>query len=186
MQGYYPPDDLLAKSQGSTQVLPNRNVLVNWGAEGAVTEYLANGTVIFHAYMDSGDLGVGVQNYRAYRYTWTGVPNEEPAIVALEDEEGTSVYVSWNGDTETAVWRFFGDAGVVGDKPQVIGEVERTSFETVLSVPGKVVGGVSAVAVDGVGKIIGSTRIAKSQPDVLAKSSASKGGSQVQQPLRVV
>ena len=49
LQGFYPPDGLLSKSQGSMQVLPNRNALVNWGSEGAMTEYLPNGTAIFHA-----------------------------------------------------------------------------------------------------------------------------------------
>ncbi|OBT85039.1 hypothetical protein VE02_07158 [Pseudogymnoascus sp. 03VT05] len=56
VQGFYPPDDLLFKSQGSTQVQPNGNVLVNWGSEGAITEYKPNGEPIFHFYMDSGSL----------------------------------------------------------------------------------------------------------------------------------
>ncbi|KAF4124547.1 LOW QUALITY PROTEIN: Arylsulfotransferase (ASST) [Geosmithia morbida] len=82
VRGFYPPEnDLLSKSQGSTRVLPNGN-----GSEGAVTEYTADGTAVFHAYMDSGDLGVGVENCRGFRHNWTGIPNEEPAIVALEAE----------------------------------------------------------------------------------------------------
>lgn len=50
---YFPPDDLLSKSQGITQVLPGGNVLVNWGSEGALTEYKVDGTPVFHAYVDS-------------------------------------------------------------------------------------------------------------------------------------
>jgi hypothetical protein len=83
-------------------------VLVNWGSSGALTEYLSNGTAIFHAYLDSGALGEGVENYRAFRYNWTGLPNEEPAIVSLKSREKTKVYVSWNGDTETERWEFYG------------------------------------------------------------------------------
>jgi hypothetical protein len=162
VQGFYPPDGLLSKSQGSTQVLPNGNVLVNWGSEGAMTEYLPNGTAIFHAYMDSGFLDIAVENYRAYRYNWTGFPNEEPAIAALEDDDGTSIYVSWNGDTETRRWEFFEQ--MKGGATRSLGVAERTSFETTLrvkSVEGK---SVYAEALDGKGKVLGSTRLTSLEP----------------------
>ncbi|KAI9159013.1 arylsulfotransferase [Paramyrothecium foliicola] len=134
VQAYFPPDDLLSKSQGSTQVLPGGNVVVGWGSEGAVTEFSADGTPIFHAYMDSGFLGDGVQNYRAFRYNWTGIPNEEPAIVALENDQETTIYVSWNGDTETAVWRFYAFSDDNLKQSDFLGEVERLSFETSLKI----------------------------------------------------
>ncbi|KAK5738723.1 hypothetical protein LTR17_005856 [Elasticomyces elasticus] len=171
-------------SVGSTQVLPNGNVLVNWGSEGAMTEYLPNGTVIFHAYMASGELGVGVQNYRAYRYHWTGVPHEEPAVAAYEDESGTSVNVSWNGDTETKLWRLLGHAD--GEfEPYVLGEVSRTSFKTILSLPGRKVSSVSVVAVDEAGEVIGSTQVEKSRPDVLSdRIIASQADGEAQRPFR--
>lgn len=63
-----------------------------------------------------------------FRFKWTGVPREEPAVVALEHGESTVVYVSWNGDTETRVWRFFGVDGT--GKETVLGEEERVGFET--------------------------------------------------------
>ncbi|CRG88308.1 hypothetical protein PISL3812_05337 [Talaromyces islandicus] len=134
VQAFAPPDgyDLLSKSQGSTQLLPNGNVIVNWGSSGALTEYLPNGTAIFHTSFDSDFLGLGVQNYRGYRFNWTGFPNEEPAIVAVQGKAKTGVYVSWNGDTETKTWRFF-QAGNDADK--YLGETPRTGFETVFWVP---------------------------------------------------
>ncbi|KAJ9138496.1 Arylsulfotransferase (ASST) domain protein [Coniochaeta hoffmannii] len=168
VQGFYPPDDLLSKSQGSTQVLPNGNVLVGWGSEGAVTEFTPDGRPIFHAYMDSDALGVAVENYRAFRYNWTGLPSEEPAIVALAGEAGTTVYVSWNGDTETQVWRFF-ELGVdedVGSK-RLLGEVPRTSFETSLFVPDRVVKNVSAEAVGVDGRALRATGFALVEAEVL-------------------
>lgn len=167
VQGYYPPDDLLSKSQGSTQVLPNHNVLVNWGSEGAVTEFLADGKPIFHAYMDSGYLGLGVQNYRAYRYNWTGYPNEEPAIAAFEDEHGASIYVSWNGDTETKAWRFFARTEKDSRTSYFLGEVERTSFETSLRVDSLTGVEVFAEAVDARVAVLGRTRPTAIQPNVL-------------------
>lgn len=164
--GYFPPDDLLSKSQGSTQVLPNGNVLVGWGSEGAVTEFTSDGTPIFHAYMDSGVLGDGVQNYRAFRYNWTGLPNEDPAIVALENTHGTNLYVSWNGDTETAIWRFYAETDGFGSR-RFLGEVERKSFETSLHVPNQKLVSVSAEAVDASGKLLVSTAVVKAEQEIL-------------------
>ncbi|KAJ3467197.1 hypothetical protein MRS44_004761 [Fusarium solani] len=163
--GLLPPDDLLSKSQGSTQVLPGGNVLVNWGSEGALTEFTADGTPIFHAYVDSGFLGVGAENYRAFRYNWTGIPNETPAIVALQGKEGTKVYVSWNGDTETAFWRFYAVTDEYGSR-DFLGEVKRTSFETSL-VTSKNIASVAAEAVDVHGRVIGSTASVFVEAEVL-------------------
>ncbi|KAL3483720.1 hypothetical protein BJX62DRAFT_219733 [Aspergillus germanicus] len=68
-----PPDEpVLAKSQGSLQALPQGNALINWGSEGQVTEYQADGRPAFHAFLESGILQSDVQNYRAFRYNWTG------------------------------------------------------------------------------------------------------------------
>lgn len=166
VRAYFPPDHLLSKSQGSTQVLPGGNVLVGWGSEGAVTEFTSDGTPIFHAYMDSGLLGDGVQNYRAFRYNWTGFPSEDPAIVALESNDGTAVYVSWNGDTETAVWRFYAETDEFASR-HFLGEVERKSFETKLLVPNQKLTSVSAEAIDASGKLLISTAVVKTEQEIL-------------------
>ena len=164
--GYFPPDNLLSKSQGSTQVLPNGNVLVGWGSEGAVTEFSADGTPLLHVYMDSGALGAGVENYRAFRYNWTGLPNEDPAVVALHGDHGTTVYVSWNGDTETAAWRIYSATDDFGSR-QLLGQVERKSFETSLHIPNKRIGSVSAEAVDISGRLLVSTATVKAEQEFL-------------------
>jgi hypothetical protein len=130
IQAFPAPDGIFAASQGGTQILPNGNAFVNWGSGGAVTEFSPDGEVLFHAYLESGDLWKNgdVQNYRGFRFNWTGVPNEEPAVVALAHGESTVVYVSWNGDTETTAWAFY---GVKSDGREVIlGEKPRTGFET--------------------------------------------------------
>ncbi|KAJ0355878.1 hypothetical protein COL154_001396 [Colletotrichum chrysophilum] len=173
VQGFYPPDGLLSKSQGSTQILPGGNALVNWGSSGAVTEFKADGTPIFHAYMDSGDLGVAVENYRAFRFNWTGLPSEEPAIVSLENKDGTAVYVSWNGDTETETWRFYELTDEYGSR-SFLGETQRTGFETSLHVPGRRVGRVAAEAVDALGGVLRGTGVAKIEQEILPIS-AGKG-----------
>jgi Arylsulfotransferase (ASST) len=130
IQEFSAPDEIFAFSQGGTRFLPNGNVFVNWGSAGAVTEFSPNGTVIFHAYLDSGDLWKNgdVQNYRGFRFNWTGIPNEQPAVTALTHGESTMVYVSWNGDTETRIWEFYGIDSV--GKIVLLGKELRDGFET--------------------------------------------------------
>ncbi|KAL4780633.1 ASST-domain-containing protein [Aspergillus varians] len=176
VQAFQPPDGLLSKSQGSTQLLPNGNVLVNWGSEGALTEYRADGTPIFHTYMDSGFLGLGVENYRGFRYNWTGLPNEVPAIVSLKNDEGTTVYVSWNGDTETQAWRFFNIVDEYGSR-EILGEVERKGFETSFFVKDHDLGLVAAEAIGANGRVLTSTAVVKSKAEVLPPSGSSSGSS---------
>ncbi|KAK4202059.1 ASST-domain-containing protein [Triangularia verruculosa] len=184
VRGYYPPEGykLLSKSQGSTQVLPNENVFVNWGSEGAITEYTKDGKPIFHAWMDSGDLGVGVENYRAFRFNWTGIPTEEPAVAAfVGEDEKTRVYVSWNGDTETDTWRFYEVVGRKNGlsslrKTRFLGEKKRRSFETKFVIPdGREVGGVVAEAVDEYGRVLRVTGTVAVEIEVLPDGYAGKG-----------
>lgn len=164
VQAFHPPDDLLSKSQGSTQLLPNGNVMVNWGSEGAMTEFKSDGTPIFHTYMDTGALGEAVENYRGFRYNWTGIPNEAPAIIALEDDNSTQVYVSWNGDTRTKVWRFY---EVKDGRKSFIGESKRESFETELTINRVGVKTVQAEALDAEGVLLVDTSAVK--PELLIR-----------------
>lgn len=142
------PDNLSANSQGSAQLLPNDHVFINWGEAGAVSEFGADDSLLFHAYLDSAPAGNLVQSYRATKSNWTGRPTEEPALAVLDG----IAYVSWNGDTETKAWRFFG----VGDGgEQLLGEVERTSFETQLTLPSRSkAAGFYAEAVDASGRVL--------------------------------
>ncbi|KAK3079315.1 hypothetical protein LTS18_005160 [Coniosporium uncinatum] len=165
VQAFYPPDGLLSRSQGSMQLLPNDNAVVNWGSEGALTESGADGTPIFHAYMDSGFLGEGVQNYRAFRYNWTGLPSEEPAIVCLGDKHGSTVYVSWNGDTETDVWRFYAVDEKIGPR-WFLGASKRTAFETAHRVKVEHIERILAEAVDAQGKVLRTSGIASVEEDI--------------------
>lgn len=127
---YPAPGELSAHSQGNFQFLPSGNKFVNWGQAGAVTEFAQDGTVLFHAYLDSYP-NKHVQSYRGFRSNWTAVSNEDPAVLALSDGKGkVTVWVSWNGDTETRTWLFYlvdNDAeGVVAS----LGAQTRSGFET--------------------------------------------------------
>lgn len=175
VQAFQPPDGLLAKSQGSTQILPNGNALVNWGSEGALTEFTPGGTPILHAFMDSGVLGGGVQNYRAFRSNWTGLPFEEPAIVALKTPSGTAVYVSWNGDTETTAWRFYAVADRYGSR-SFLGQAERSGFETSFFLAGHLLAYVSAEAISARGRVLRTTQTVRLQDQVLPPGTEALGG----------
>jgi hypothetical protein len=129
--------------------------------------------------MDSGFLGLGVENYRGFRYNWTGLPNETPAIASLKNNEGTTVYVSWNGDTETKIWRFYQVTDEYGSR-EYLGENKRTGFETSLFLKGRTIHIVSAESINANGRVLTSTGIAKTKAEVLPPnkgSDLSKSGS---------
>ncbi|KAL1876362.1 hypothetical protein VTK73DRAFT_9541 [Phialemonium thermophilum] len=159
LASYYAPGKLTAFSQGNAQVLPNGNVFVNWGSAGAVTEFAHNGEVLFHTFLNSAGPS---QNYRGFRFEWEGATSgETPAIVALRETRGpTRVYVSWNGDTVTQVWRFYGTDGSRRDIRVLLGEVKRSSFETAFELSAEQVrlvgrdGQIFAEAVDNKGKVL--------------------------------
>ncbi|KAJ5184468.1 hypothetical protein N7472_009308 [Penicillium cf. griseofulvum] len=118
------PYDLQAQSQGNAQLLSNDRIFVNWGSEGAFTEFGADNEILYHAFIQTGSI-----SYRGFLANWTGTPKEIPALVALKTTSNlVELYVSWNGDTETSAWRFF---YVNGQTKTRVGQVNRDSFETV-------------------------------------------------------
>lgn len=130
IQTFWAPDGLVANSQGNAQFLPGGNIFVNWGQAGAVTEFGPDGEVLFHAYLDSYP-NKDVQGYRGFRSPWTGFSGEDVAVLALGDSSGeVVVYVSWNGDTETDIWRFYLVDGETGAGSRYLGEKKRAGFET--------------------------------------------------------
>lgn len=163
----YSPDRLLAKSQGSTQVLENGNVLVNWGSEGAITEFNKDGEAIFHTYLDSGFLGAEVQNYRAFKFDWVGLPKEPIAVLTEFDKDNkTTAYVSWNGDTETKSWKFY---AIDGKDKKLVGEKKRSGFETKIELEDyheEIV----AVSIDKHGKALRSSEVSKIKAQITPAS----------------
>lgn len=169
------PDNLQAASQGNVQILPNSNLFVGWGQGGAMTEYRSHDSQpIFHAYLDSDDIGKGVQSYRAFRFPWRGYPREAPAITVIRNKTAPvsglqiTVYVSWNGDTEAVLWKFYSTPAACAESPRqrscssrALGEAKRLSFETKFAVDGRLVSSgalaVFAEAIDTNGRILVTT-----------------------------
>ncbi|ODV65800.1 hypothetical protein HYPBUDRAFT_157883 [Hyphopichia burtonii NRRL Y-1933] len=160
------PDNLLSKSQGSTQVLENGNVLVGWGSEGAVSEFNPKGEAIFHAYVDSGEFGHLAQNYRAFKFDWHGYPTEDIALYSEVTEDGhTIAYVSWNGDTETKSWKFF-SVDENGTK-HFLEEKKKAGFETLIKFDNKKHSKIIVEAFDHNGKALAASTPVFTQKQIL-------------------
>lgn len=156
---FHPPNNsILSFSQGSLQTLPNANVLIGWGSEGQITEYSPDGEPIFHAFLDGGFLQDKVQNYRSFRYNWTGLSPETIAVFAeaVDHPPATNIYVSWNGDTETAVWRFVWIEQAAAGLITKIKDTKRTGFETTLrlSGPPAAIGAIHVEAINSDGQVL--------------------------------
>jgi hypothetical protein len=126
---YLHPDHIVAGSQGNVQVLPNGNVLIGWGSEPLVSEFTHEGELLCDWRMPEEK-----QSYRAYKFDWSGMPVDQPAIAV---ERGTgdeiAIYASWNGTTNVVEWQVIG--GESDSDLEPIGDpLPRTGFETTLRV----------------------------------------------------
>jgi hypothetical protein len=126
------PDGLLTVKRGNTQVLPNGNVVLNWGDCGYLSEFTADGRRLVDAEYISSRFGT----YRAYKFNFTGSPIEPPALKtyaygsgAAADDMVTVFYISWNGATEVATWNFYGSQDATAGL-SMIGSAKKSGFET--------------------------------------------------------
>jgi hypothetical protein len=149
---------LLAASEGSMRTLPAGDVVVDWGGLPVVSQYTERGGLRQELRMP-----LGYSTYRAFRQPWRGTPDSVPAIAARRHHAGTrhhtrrtTLYVSWNGDTETHAWRV--DAGPRPSALRPKKTVGRRGFET--AIPAHDVRGYARVtALDGRGTVMASSRI---------------------------
>jgi hypothetical protein len=144
---HQPP--VLAHALGSTQLLPNGNVLVGWGTAPYVSEYTHDGRLVFDARLPRGG-----QNYRVLKMPWRGRPAVPPVAAARRRHGVDHLYVSWNGATDVHSWRL--EAGPHAGMLRPAGAWRRTGFETELRVPAGAAFA-AAVALDGRGRPLGRT-----------------------------
>jgi hypothetical protein len=119
------PQGLLSASQGNVETLPNGNVFVGWGSQRWFTEFNARGEVVF-----DGRIARGNDNYRAFRFPWTGKPYVAPRVATSLDDDKLTVYVSWNGATDVTRWELLGGASEGALAP--IASAAKAGFETAL------------------------------------------------------
>lgn len=125
---YIHPDEIIySVAQGSYQSLPNSNVLIGYGNNGALAEFSANGTLLCDALFEPAEaFGSGdVQSYRDLKFPWTGIPRTKPSVAV---EHGI-VYVSWLGATEVQSWLVQGSRQELQGW-KTLGRVEKAGFET--------------------------------------------------------
>jgi hypothetical protein len=124
VRSYTHPKKLLSGSQGNAQFLPNGHIVVGWGQNPYVSELDRSGRVL----LDLSLRGKEIDSYRAYRFRWTGLPADRPAVSI----DGDTLYVSWNGATQVARWRVL--AGDDADNLSARTTVPKAGFETVVPV----------------------------------------------------
>lgn len=153
---YNPPKEhfISAKSQGSLQLLPNGNKLINWGSAGAVTEYKSNGDVLYHVKLDSKSRGDVTQSYRAFKYKWEGYSTEDVAVYYELDQDFTNIYISWNGDTQTKHWDL-----INAKNGKFIARVNKESFETTYTFKTSSAPAFSVKAIDAEGNVLKESSI---------------------------
>ena len=162
LKEYHSPKKLLSASQGSMQLLPNRNVFMGFGSEPFIAEFAPDGTTVMHAQFGA-DPWLAM-NYRAYRVgldEWKGLPDSVPAIWSYANgtDSGTDIYASWNGHTEIKRWRFYGGSANSDGLPAV-GSAVKDGFETHF-VGDKFSAWTRAEALDGAGNSLGRSLVQK-------------------------
>jgi hypothetical protein len=115
------PTRLLSGTQGNVQQLAGGHLFVGWGSQGYFSEFGPGGDVLFDA-----RLARGSDTYRAYRLPWRAKPPGRPAVAATD--RGRTVYASFNGATDVAVWEVL--AGNAPDALTVLASGRRDGFET--------------------------------------------------------
>ena len=144
---------LQTTSQGNVQPLPGGGSLVGWGGLPNLTEFNAQGQIVYDAQLPRGE-----NSYRVYREPWTGQPTEPPAVRVVTSGAVTAVYASWNGATTVASWQL-----LTGSSPAQLAAVSttpNTGFETVIPAP--MAPYLQVRALSAAGRVLGSAKVVKS------------------------
>lgn len=154
------PDDQLTKLRGNAQRLENNHMFVGWSENTYISEYNAEGSLIMEAQMASHRFNT----YRAYKMNFTAYPSEpivaKAFVYGASPQTATTVcYVSWNGATEVAEWKFWGSIKAM---PVNLGTSSRTGFETVFMASG-IATNVQAEAIDVHGNSLGKSEVIVSE-----------------------
>ena len=122
---YVRTPSLLSFCCGSAQALPGGGWMVGWGGLPNLTEFNAQGQMVFDAQLPRGDT-----SYRVYRQVWRGQPSQPPTIAVRSAGGATAVYASWNGATEVASWQLL--SGPSAAHLSAVSTTPKRGFETVI------------------------------------------------------
>jgi Arylsulfotransferase (ASST) len=151
---YTHPDKVRAATQGNVQVLPNSNVFVGWGSKPVLSEFASDGGLLFSAAFPAEG-----ESYKAFRFPWSGQPDDAPALAAVRKRFGeVTLYASWNGATEVATWEVL--AGSNPEGLEAVASAPRKGFETPITVE-TTEAYVGVRAKNGSGMVLGTSRAVK-------------------------
>jgi Arylsulfotransferase (ASST) len=143
------PAGLSTPSQGNSQRLPGGDLFVGWGRLGRLSEFSADGRLLFDA-----TLPRGYDSYRAYRFAWSGDPSSSPTVSARRDGPAVAVDATWNGATDVVRWRVL--AGPDRDALEPAGSFAWSGFDTTADVRTRT-SWVALTAEDASGRTVGSS-----------------------------
>jgi hypothetical protein len=148
----HPGKALIAGSQGNVQALPGGAWAVGWGESPYLSEFAADGRLVFDAHLPAS-----YESYRVYRLAWSGRPAQAPALAVVRAAAGrrATVYASWDGATEVASWRVL--AGPSPVRLTGVASAPRHGFETAIDVGSLPGGYVQIQALDAAGAVIGAS-----------------------------
>ena len=110
------------------QSLPGGGWMIGWGGLPNLTEFNAQGQIVYDAQLPAGE-----NSYRVYREPWSGQPTAPPAIVAKATGSAPAVYASWNGATTVASWQLL--TGTSSAHMTAVSTTPRSGFETTIPAP---------------------------------------------------
>jgi hypothetical protein len=140
---------LITNSQGNTQSLPGGGWIVGWGGLPNLTEFNAQGQIVYDAQLPTGD-----NSYRVYREPWSGQPAEPPAILAKTTGATTAVYASWNGATTVVSWQLL--IGPSAAHLTAVSTTPKRGFETTIPAPSAPFFQVRALSASG--RVLGTSK----------------------------
>ncbi len=143
-----------ASYMGSAELLANGNVFVGYGNLPFFAEYTKSGQLVMDALFPGSDL-----SYRAIKIPpgkWIGQPLSPPSAAARASGGKSTVYASWNGDTQVASWRVL--AGASASQLSAVATKAKAGFETAIPVSQNYAA-YQVQALDSSGKVIGTSRV---------------------------
>ena len=131
------------------QSLPGGGWMVGWGGLPNLTEFNAQGQMIYDAQLPRGE-----NSYRVYREPWSGQPSEPPRIARVTRQAPTAVYASWNGATDGRLLAAADGAERVASDGRL--DDATSGFETTIPAPAAAFYAVRALSASG--KVLGSSK----------------------------
>jgi hypothetical protein len=122
---YIRAKDFNAAFLGNAQLLPGGNVALGWGSQPFFSEVNSKGKVLLDAVWPVPD-----QSYRAYAQKWVGIPYSAPSGAVRNNQGKSTVYASWDGDTQVVSWRVL--AGTSAQSLKAAATKTKTGFETAI------------------------------------------------------